>query len=399
MRPHFLYSLLMLMGTALFASCSAPSPKVASPGRPVPVTLITAGYESVPDVIEAPGSVQPRNRIVLSAQINGSVREVLVRAGDSVRAGQLLVTLDARDADSQKTLATAAIDEAKAALDEARKSADMAVSMRDAAKAQADLAAATYARYQQMFAARSVSPQELDEVRARRDATAADLAARETMVAAAQDRLRQANARITQANAQAGRADVLLGWTTVKAPASGLIAERLVDPGSAIFPGSTLVVLESAGNPQVLANVPTEQSGFLRRGLEVQVRDAEEPSSAVIGRIAEIIPVSNPVSHTVQFKVDLPAGFSAPAGRFLKVMVPAGTRQAMLVPRPAIRESGQLTGVFVVDGASTARLRLVRTALLDADRIELLSGVDPGEKIVSNLSSEIVDGTPLEVRK
>lgn len=399
MRTCLLYGLLTLTGTALFASCSTPPQNAATPARPVPVTLLTAGYESVPDVIEAPGSVQPRNRIVLSAQISGSVRELWVRAGDSVRAGQLLATLDARDADSQRMMAGAAIDEAKAALDEAGKSADMAVSTRDAAKAQADLAGATYARYQKLFAARSLSPQELDEVRARRDGAAADLAAKEAMVAAAQDRLRQITARIAQANAQAGRADVVLSWTVVKAPCAGTVAERVADPGSNIFPGSTLIVLETTHDPQVVADFPTNRSQFLRRGLEVQLGDAGESGSVVTGRISEIIPVSNPASHTVQFKVDLPAGFSAPAGRFVKVIVPAGTRQAILVPRQAVRESGQLTGVFVIDGASAARLRLVKTASVDSERIELLSGVDPGEKIVSSASSDIVDGTPLEVRR
>jgi HlyD family secretion protein len=191
----------------------------------------------------------------------------------------------------------------------------------------------------------------------------------------------------------------VLGWTVIRAPEPGRVAERLVDPGSAIFPGSPLLVLESTENPQVLADIPTNQSAYLRRGLDVLVRDAGESGSAVSGRISEITPLSNPASHTVQFKVDLPKGFSAPAGRFVKVAVPAESRAALLVPRQAVRVTGQLTGVFVVDGASTARFRLVKIAPYDADRVELLSGVDPGEKVVASPGSKILDGTPLEVRK
>lgn len=398
MRSHILHGLWLLAGASLLAACSA-SPPSATAKHAVPAEIISAAYQTVPSVIEAPGSVQPRNRIALSAQINGSVRDVHVRAGDTVSAGQLLVTLDAREADSQKAAAAAVIDEAKAALDEARKSAETAVSMRDAAKAAADLAASTYDRYQRLFAARSASPQEMDEVKARRDSSAADLAAKETMVAAAQDRLRQATARIAQADAQAGRADVVLGWAVIRAPESGRVAERLVDPGSAIFPGSPLLVLESTENPQVLADIPTNQSGRLRRGLDVLVRDASESAPVVTGRISEIIPLSNPASHTVQFKVDLPTGFSAPAGRFVEVAVPAESRAAMLVPRQAVRETGQLTGIFIVDSSSAARFRLVKIAPYDGRRVELLSGVDPGEKVIANLGSEILDGTPLEVRK
>ncbi|MBZ5495030.1 MAG: efflux RND transporter periplasmic adaptor subunit [Acidobacteriia bacterium] len=399
MRTQFVYGFLIIAGAALLIACNASAPPAPTTGRPVAVSVVSAAYVTVPAVIEVPGSVQPRSRVALSAQINGSVREVTVRSGDTVRAGQLLVTLDARDADGQKAAAAAGIDEARAALEEARKSAEMSASMRDGAKAAADLASATYARYQKLFSARSVSPQELDEVRARRDAASADLAARETVVAAAQDRLRQATARIAQADAQAARADVVLAWTRVKAPAAGRIAEKLVDPGSAIFPGSPLLVLESTENPQVLADIPTRQSRLLLRGLEVRVFDTGESTAVVTGRIAEITPLSNPASHTVQFKVDLPAGFSALAGRFVKVAVPSGDRPALLVPRQAVRETGQLTGVFVVDSSSVARFRLVKVVPYDGERIELLSGVDPGEKIIANPGIEILDGTLLEVRK
>ena len=193
----------------------------------------------------------------LSSQLNGFVRDVRVEAGESVKAGQILVTLDARDAEGQKAGTDALIAEALAALEEANKSAGVAESMRGAARASHDLASQTFTRYQKLFEARSVSSQELDEVRSRLDMAAADLAAKETMVAAAKDRLNQVQARISHAKAQSSRADVLLGWTVIRAASDGAIAQRLVDPGSAVFPGSTLLVVESTRNPQVLASVPS----------------------------------------------------------------------------------------------------------------------------------------------
>ena len=99
----------------------------ASSGKPVPASVIAARYASVPAIVEAPGTVQARNRIALSSQINGFVREMHVRVGDSVHAGQVLATLDARDAESQKALAQAGIEEAQAALSEARKAHQAAV--------------------------------------------------------------------------------------------------------------------------------------------------------------------------------------------------------------------------------------------------------------------------------
>lgn len=388
--------LLILAGSLLLSACGK-TPTPASSQRAVAVRVITAQYRTAPATVEAPGSVQPRNRISLSAQINGFVRTVTVKAGDSVAAGQILATLDARDAQSQQDAARASIDEAQAGMEEARKGAQMAADMRNAAKANSDLASATFARFQKLFESKSLSPQELDEARARRDAAAADLAAKETMVAAAQDRLKQVQAKISQASAQSQRADVLVGYTVLKAPAAGRIAERLMDPGSAIFPGSPLVVVETTAKPQVVAEIPSTQLAALRIGLEVDVQ-IPDANSTLKGRVAEIVPLSNPATHTVQFKVDLPSGAPAPTGSFAKVSVPVGSRNVMLVPVNAIRSAGQLTGVFVVDSGSKARYRLVKLAPFDAGQVELLSGVEPGEKIVTPVPEDLADGATLEVR-
>jgi multidrug efflux system membrane fusion protein len=373
------------------------------PGKPeaalkaVPAATLALRYESIPSVVEVPGTVQARNRIALSSQINGFVREMRVRLGDVVKQNQVLALLDARDAQSQNAAAQAAIEEAQAALAEARKARQAAAEMQTAAKASAALAGQTFARYQKLAESKSVAPQELDEVRTRRDASNAELASREAMVAAADDRIRQVEAKIAQAKAGAGRAEVMLSWTEIKAPSPGRIVERLADPGTAIFPGSPLMTLESMDRPQVIADIPTEHSALLHAGATVKLRDSASGTMAE-GRITEIVPVSDPATHSMQFKVDLPSNSAMPSGRFVKVEVPAGTRDALLAPRNAIRQTGELTGAFVVDSTSKAHFRLIKIAPYDAERVEVLAGVEPGEKIISALSDQIIDGIPVAER-
>ena len=363
-------------------------------GQPVPAGTVTAVYENIRAVAEAPGTVQPRDRISLSSQINGFVREMRVRVGDIVEKDQILAALDARDAQDQKAAAQAAIEETAAALAEARKSYQASVEMLAAAKASSELASQTLARYQKLSESHSVSPQELDEVRTRRNASTAELASREAMAAAAQDRIKQVEAKISQAKAQSSRADVMLSWTEIKAPSAGRIVQRLADPGTAIFPGTPLLVIESVERPQVLAEVPTEQSGALHLGSTVRLRDSGTGNISE-GRISEIVPLSNPSTHSIQFKVDLPSNLSMPSGQFVKVELPVGTRQALLAPRAAVRQAGQLTGIFVVDSASKARFRLVKIAPYDLERVEVLSGIQPGEKMVSRPSDQMTDGIPV----
>jgi len=369
-----------------------------SDAKPVPVRVLAAQYESVPAVIEAPGTVQARDRIALSSQINGYVGRVPVRVGDLVQANQILATLDARDAESQKAMAQAGVEEAQAALSEARKAAQAATERLAAAKAANELASRTFQRFQKLFESKSVSPQEMDEARMRRDAAAAEVASATSMAAATQDRIKQVEAKIAQAKAQLGRADVMMSWTQIKAPAAGRIVERSVDPGTAIFPGTPLMVLESTARPPVLADIPTDQAHLLKTGAVVRLRSSGI-TGTLEGRVTEIVPQANPATHSVQFKVDLPADTSLPNGQFVKVAVPTGTRNAMVVPRSAVRESGQLTGLFVVDSESKARFRLIKIASYDADRIEVLSGIQPGEKILASLSNTIMDGIPVEIRQ
>jgi membrane fusion protein, multidrug efflux system len=389
----------MLFVTLLLQiACGEKKASLSPSAAAIPVSVMAIRYESVPAIVKAPGTVQARNRIALSSQINGFVREIHVRAGDSVRQDQVLVMLDARDAENQKAATQAAVQEAQAALSEAQKAHQAAVDMRSAATASAELAGQTLTRYQKLFESRSISPQEIDEVRMRRDSSAAELAAREWMIAAATERIKQAEARVSQAKAQAGRADVALSWTQIKAPSSGKIAERLVDPGTAIFPGTPLLIIESTTQPQVLANIPTEQSGSLHVGVTAKIQRAGA-AGILDGRLSEIVPLSDPSTHSVQFKVDLPSNAALSNGQFVTVDIPMGKRNALLVPFSAIRETGQLTGLFVADSASKARFRLVKCAPYDATHSEILSGVEPGEKIITQLNNQITDGTSVEIRQ
>ncbi|MEJ2111440.1 MAG: efflux RND transporter periplasmic adaptor subunit [Acidobacteriota bacterium] len=388
----------LLTGLTVFSACGGKYTDYETDLEPVSVRITEAGYQSIPTIVEAPGTVQPRNRIALASQINGFVRETPVQTGDRVKAGQTLLTLDARDAENQKAAAESGVLEAQAALSEARQGYEAALEMKAASKASLDLANQTFARYEKLFESRSVSPQEMDEVRSRRDAARAESASRESMVAAAEDRIKQVEARIAQAKAQAGRADVLMSYTRIVAPESGIIVQRHVDGGSAIFPGSPLLTLDTTARPQVLASLPVDQASGLQIGMECTLGDTQnEP--LIKGRISEIAPQSDPTTHSVQFKVDLPQGTDVMHGKYLKISIPAAERNALLIEKNAVTREGQLEGLFAVEEGNIARFRLVKTAPYDSEQLEILSGIEPGESIITHSEGRIIDGIPVEIER
>jgi NAD(P)H-flavin reductase len=119
---------------------------------------------------------------------------------------------------------------------------------------------------------------------------------------------------------------------------------------------------------------------------------------SVEGQVSEIIPHSNPGTHSVQFKVDLPPNTSVVHGQYMKLDVPIGTRDALLIARSAIRETGQLKGLFIVDEGGRACFRLVKTAPYNSEQLEILSGVEEGEWIINEPGDKIVDGMPVETQ-
>jgi len=390
--------IILFTGLAMLTGCGEKHTVTSeSDQAAIPVNIIQARYESIPVIVEVPGTVHPRNRIPLASQINGFVHEIGVRAGDRVTSGQILATLDARDAANQKAAAQSAVDEAQAALSEARQAHRAATEMQAALKASLNLANQTYTRYQKLFESRSISPQEMDEVETRRDAAQAELASRESMVAAAGDRIKQVEAKISQAKAHAGRADVLMSYTRIQAPVTGIVVERSVDAGAAIFPGSPLLTIETTEKPQVLASLPTEHIGSLQIGMNIKLRQSGS-APFIEGRIAEIVPQSNPATHSVRFKVDLPPDTRAVHGQYMKLEVPIGTRDAFLITRSAVRRTGQLNGLFIIEDGSIARFRLIKSAPYDAEQLEILSGIEQGEKIIIQPVERIADGMPVEIQ-
>jgi RND family efflux transporter MFP subunit len=316
------------------------------------VTLEKVRLVSVPERFEVSGTVKAKNSAQLAARIAGTVSGVHVREGDRVGRGSLLMTLDAREA-----LAGAAGAEHAAAEALARKK----------------LADVTYARFSRLFEEQAVTRQELDTRRAERDT---------------------ADRALSRAREQARAASALAGYTRITAPISGVVTAKLVDAGATVFPGMPLMTVEETGRYRLEAAVPESLLGKVAAGMSVPVF-LEGDSVGRTGSIAEIVPKVDPVSRTFTLKLDIPST-GARSGRFGRALLPVGEKQGLLAPKCAVRERGQLTFVWTVDSADIARMRLVKPGAAFGDRVEILSGLSAGERIVVGGMEKVTDGARVE---
>ena len=142
---------------------------------------------------------------------------------------------------------------------------------------------------------------------------------------------------------------------------------------------------------------PTRSATTSRLGEQLNVKVGIRFGRRSTARVSEIAPAADPVNRTLQVKLDLPATPGLRSGQFGRLEVPLAETDTIQVPASAVVQRGQMEMVFVVKD-SKAHLRFVKTGKRSDDKVELLSGVSPGEQIVIEGADQLVDGQPVEVK-
>jgi multidrug efflux pump subunit AcrA (membrane-fusion protein) len=367
----------------------------ATAAAPVAVGVETATPTVVPEALEAVGTVRSWKQSVLSSKIVAAVVAVHVREGQVVEPGQVVVELDDRDVRAQLARAHAALREAQSGLEEVDRSIDGAERAVEGALAQEQLARITHDRMRQLVERELIARQDHDEAAARlRVATAESAGAREAK-AALQARRRQAQARIEQARAEVDNARVMAGHARLVAPGTGVVAARTVEVGNLAAPGVPLLTFEEE-RYRLEVTVNESDIARLRLGQRADVA-VEAAGVAMAGAITEIVPAADPLSRTFLVKIDLPRARGLRSGVYGRATFAVGERRALLVPRTAVSTQGQVEGVYVVGTGDVARLRLVKTGKGRGDRVEILSGLADGERLVTE-AARVADGQAVAVR-
>ncbi len=323
--------------------------------EPVATALLQAAPPASSLLLD--GSLQALRQSTLAAQTAGNVVELAVKAGDRVRAGQLIARIDERSTTAGLAAADAALAQAQAVL----------------ANASAQ-ARRTRELQQQGF----VSGAALDD---------------------SESQLRAA--RAGQAQAQALRAQAVLarGFATVQAPFDGLVLETLVETGDLATPGRALATLYAPGRLRAVVQLPASRSALARAASSVQVQLPD--GRWVLPASRTELPVADPVAQTVEWRFDLAPGTAGVPGQSVRVRfsgpAAAGSASRPLLPAAALLQRDELSAVYVVQDGRFI-LRPVRLgASLGAAGVELLAGLKPGERYaVDAVRAGLAGATPAD---
>lgn len=303
----------------------------------VGTALVISRTESV--LAWSSGTVASARQTTVAARVLARIEAVHVRAGAEVNKGDALIDLDARDFEAR--------------LSRAR-------DMFAAAEARRDLAATEEMRARELLASGVATQQRLDT------ATSA---------------LRVALAELAGMARSLEEVETALSYTTIRSPVTGRVVDRLAEPGETASPGRALLHIYDPTVLRVEAPVRESLAVILSLG---DVLSVELPALGLTGDgvVDEIVPYAEPGARTMLIKIRLGQSENVMAGMYARVAVPAGRRERLLVLEAAIERIGQLEFALVAGPDGRTERRLVTTGATDDEgRIEVLSGLEEGERV------------------
>jgi HlyD family secretion protein len=335
------------------------------------VETATAESQVFSTRLDVLGELEPLYSVEVMSRVSGRLKEVLVQRGDLVKEGELLAVVDDVDLQQQISRAQASISVARASV--ARE------------KAAHDNLVLQVERFQALHAEALVSTQDLEDLESR------------LRVSEAQIQLVQA--QVEQAEASLRELKVQQEQTRVYSPLTGFVSDRHMDPGALV--GSSVPIVRVIDVSRVKTVVPVSEGVLpaVRKGLGAEVRVDGYPTKIYRGRVTRISPLLNPETRAADCEIEIEnEAETLKPGMFARVTIDAGTsRNSLSVPRAALLTRGTEKGVYLLTDQQTTEFRRIEIGAIQGDNVEVLSGLDPGARVVTTGAQKLNDGDKVRI--
>jgi RND family efflux transporter MFP subunit len=355
-------ALLSLAAVALSATACKKTDASAVPAKaetmivgPENVTVVRS--EQIRSGPAISGSLAPLRSATIRAEMSGAVTQTYAEAGQAVRAGQALAQIDATVLRDQVLSARSAVTTAQNSYD---------------------------------IAKRDVSRNETLE-------KAGAIAERETE--RSRNALLNAQSQLSNTRSQLANVQKMLDKASVQSPFSGVVAQRQINAGDVVSPGTALYTVVDPGSMQLEASVPAEQLSQARVGMPVEFKVNGYPNRTFTGRITRVNPTADPTTRQVKIIAAIPnAGNTLVGGLFAEGRVSTETKNAPMVAASAVDERGLRPSVMRLKNGKIEKVE-VGIGIRDgaAETVEITSGLAPGDTVLLGAARGISEGTPVKV--
>jgi HlyD family secretion protein len=361
---------------------------------PTPVTVEAAVRGAIDHVVTADAVLYPVDQSNVTPKISAPVRRVLVNRGDHVRAGQVIAELESADL-------AAAAEESQQQYQQAQASYQTltgATVPEDRTKAEADAAAAqqTLDAAKKLYESRVALQREGALAQRLVDEARVQLAQAQSQYDTAQRHLqsltqvgqretvRGAEAQMNAAKAHAQSAAVQVGYSRITSPISGVVSDRPVYPGEMAASGAPLAMIIDISSVVARANVPVKDASAIKAGRPARITG---PDGDLPGTVTLVSPAVDPSTTTLEVwvKAANPGEKLKPGGAVRVAIIAETIQNTLVVPASALLnsdEGGQK--VMVIDKDSVAHERSVSVGVRQGDRVQIVSGVQEGDQVVTS---------------
>lgn len=360
---RILYTVALVSGLYAVQSCTTKEKKIEDQEKTIPVVVHQSQSGTGTSYATASGKLVSKNSTNVSTRMMGYITRMHANVGQSVGAGQLLVSINSTDIQAKGGQANAQISQAQANYNIAKKD---------------------YERFSNLYKQQSASQKELDDMRARYEMAQAGLQAAQQMK--------------NEVNAQ-------YRYTNITAPISGVVTAKYANEGDMASPGMPLLSIESSNILQAQVLVSEQDIVMIQQGQGVNVT-LKSTNEQVSGTVAEVSRSAANTGGQYMVKINIAQSKTLLPGMFVSVQFPfkkSGSvnqdfQESLSVPKSALVEQGQLTGIYTISPQKTAVLRWVKTGRIMGDQVEVLSGLSNNDSYILSADGKLYNGAKVSIK-
>ncbi|WP_041620463.1 efflux RND transporter periplasmic adaptor subunit [Stanieria cyanosphaera] len=366
--------------------------------NPHPVRVETVKPQVLEASVSYTGTIKPYEEIMVYPRVAGQLTNYSVYPGDRVTAGQPIATLDASELTTGVAEAAAEVSTMETDLEMSKIEVDEQRSAIAQIEADLDYLNLKKDRFARLVKDGVISQDEFDVVDSEVRSKEANLKQARVKLARMEAQVTNNRAKINQAKAKVDTAKVMQGYTTITSPISGIVQERNVDPGVVVQPSMGIVQIGNYNRVRLQANVAQSDAVNINPGATVVATVPGSNIPPIKGKITSIFPQANSQTRTVTVEavIDNPDG-QLLSGKFLEMkIVTARKPSAITVPQAAVVEFQDQPSVWVVEG-DTVTAQPVTLEMSTGDRIEITSGLESEQAVVTSGQHRLVENAPVAV--
>ena len=366
--------------------------------NPNPVRIETVKPQVLEASVSYTGTIKPYEEIMVYPRVAGQLTNYSVYPGDRVTAGQPIATLDASELTTGVAEATAEVSTMETDLEMSKIEVDEQQSAIAQIKADLDYLNLKKDRFARLVKDGVISQDDFDVVDSEVRSKEANLKQARVKLARMSAMVTNNRAKINQAKAKVDTAKVMQGYTTITSPISGIVQERNADPGVVVQPSMGIVKIGNYNRVRLQANVAQSDAVNIRPGATVVATVPGSNIPPIKGKITSIFPQANSQTRTVTVEavIDNPDG-QLLSGKFLEMKILTARKpNALIIPQAAVVEFQDQPSVWVVEG-DTVTAQPVTLGMSTGDRVEVTSGLESGQAVVTSGQNRLVENAPVAI--